>query len=96
MLLFHQREVLSDRHLHQVLMCILFAACRVEDPDRVTFRSIINEHQSLFSHLKLGYGRLCLSIACHSALSPYPPDGAMSGGKSARVLKCPRVLCCSP
>jgi len=47
------RELLHDRHLHQVLMCVVFAACRVEDPDKVLFRKIINHHHNLFAHLQL-------------------------------------------
>jgi hypothetical protein len=47
------RELLYDRHLHQVLMCVVFAACRVEDPDKVLFRKIINHHHALYAHLQL-------------------------------------------
>ena len=47
------RELLYDRHLHQLLMCVVFAACRVEDPDKVLFRKIINQHHALYAHLQL-------------------------------------------
>ena len=48
------RELVYDRHLHQVLMCVVFAVCRVEEGDQVLFKKIINQHHNSFSHLQLG------------------------------------------
>ena len=69
------RELLYDRHLHQLLMCVVFAACRVEDPDKVLFRKIINHHHALYSHLQLNeqiYWMLEIGPAANqTGLAPY-------------------------
>ncbi|KAJ1468283.1 hypothetical protein T484DRAFT_1855909 [Baffinella frigidus] len=42
------REVLTGRHLHQVIMCVVFGVCKVEEVHGATFRTIIGEHQTLY------------------------------------------------
>lgn len=42
------RALLHDRHLHQLVMCIIFGACKVEGDTEVTFKRIIAEHRFAF------------------------------------------------
>lgn len=42
------RSLLHDRHLHQVVMCVVFGACKVEGDAEVTFKRIIAEHRFAF------------------------------------------------
>ena len=43
-----ERELLANRSLHQIVMCVVFGVARVEEAHGVTFRTIIGEHQELF------------------------------------------------
>mmetsp|Transcript_67640 Transcript_67640/g.180812 ORF Transcript_67640/g.180812 Transcript_67640/m.180812 type:complete len:832 (+) Transcript_67640:357-2852(+) len=42
------RELLHRRHLHQVIMCVVFGSCKAEKDNEVTFKKIIQEHKFNF------------------------------------------------
>lgn len=39
---------MQDRHLHQLVMCVIFGACKIEGDNEVTFKKIIAEHRFAF------------------------------------------------
>ncbi|KAJ1485561.1 hypothetical protein T484DRAFT_1793030, partial [Baffinella frigidus] len=42
------RALFADRNLHQLIMCAVFGACKLEGGKEVTFIRIIDEHKRLF------------------------------------------------
>ncbi len=42
------KSLLHDRHLHQIIMCVVFGACKIEGDTEATFKKIITEHRFAF------------------------------------------------
>jgi len=62
------RKLMQDRHLHQIIMCVIFGVSKLEDEPAVSFRKIIDVHRSAQRHFarQLAHFPFTLSV-CNSA-----------------------------